>query len=409
MKFKYIFFSLALMSAAFMSCSTDDTDEIDPIDTVGGGGNGSEVTGSGTDADPYRLSTAEHLDLFLRNRLSSTYVLNNDIDLSAYISENYPTEGWLPINNFEGNFNGGGFTISGLKIDRPDVDGIGFFGVLGNDNNSTAISIEIRNLTIEVAPSEAVRGSTHVGVLLGYANDGLRVTNTHVRGANTDSRVESTASGSETELGRSGGLIGEADRSIITLSSSAINVTSAANRIGGLVGMVNTTTIDQCYASGNVSGSSIRIGGLIGFAANAGTSISNSYSTGTVSITSSSTDDIGGFIGAANSAISPITNCYSTSNLILDVPSFTPGFSPDNSNSFGYFSGDGDGGSGIFGSNLQTILNGSNADISVDAVSEDSGFTLLNISASTCSDFSAFDLSIWSCVDGSFPTLINNP
>ncbi len=391
-----------------MSCSTDDTDAIDPVDTIGVGDN-NEITGSGTDADPYRISTVEHLDVFLRNRLSSSYLLTGDLDLSAYLLENYPSEGWLPINNFEGVFDGGGFTISGLTIDRPNTDNVGFFGVLGNDDNSTVITVEIKNLTIEVTASGAITGSTHVGALLGYANDGLQVTNTHIIGGDTNSMVASTASGSDTGVGRSGGLIGEADRSVITLCSSSIDVTSSANRIGGLVGMVNTTVIDQSYASGDVTGASIRIGGLIGFAANAGTSISNSYATGNISITANDSDDIGGFIGASNSAISLITNCYSTGNLILDVPSFTPGFAPGVSNSFGYFSGDGDGGSGIFGSTLQTILNGTGADISGDAEDQGTGFTLTNIGSSSCSDFSAFDTSIWSCSNGSFPTLINNP
>ncbi len=390
---------ICLALVGMLSCSTDDTSIIDPIDEIIGGGD--QVLGSGTDADPYQLRTAEHLDVFLRNRLTNSFVLMNDIDLTSYIDENYATDGWLPINNFAGVLDGGDFTISGLWIERPTTDNVGFFGLLGNDTNSNAVTIEIKNLTIAIAASEAVTGSSLVGGLVGFSNDGLRVSNVHLVGGDGGSKVMSMAVGAETEIGRSGGLIGGIDRTTIIGSSSSVDVeSSGANRIGGLVGMVNGSTIDQSYATGDVIGASIRIGGLVGFANLEGTSITNSYATGNVTITAADTDDIGGFIGAASSSISPITNCYATGNIVIDATTV---------GSYGYFSGDGDGGSGIFGSTAQTILDGSSEDISSGAVSEASGFTLINIGSSTCADFSSFESSIWSCTNGSFPVLINNP
>lgn len=398
MKLKDTILYLFVLIVVFMSCTTDDTNEINPIDTIIEGVDA--VQGTGTDADPYRLSVAEHLDVFMRNGLSSTYVLMNDIDLSAHISENYPVEGWLPINNFAGILDGSGFKISGLSIDRGDTDDVGFFGSLGNDSNSNAVTIEIKNLTLEIASGSSVIGKTRVGGLVGHANDGLRITNVHINGADLESKVESTETTNTTDLGRSGGMIGLADRCTILRCSSAIKVVSnGGGRIGGLAGMVNTTTVDESYSSGEVHAQFEDIGGLIGYAHNAGTAVTNSYATGNIFITGNSTDDVGGFVGATHSSFTPI-NCYSAGSISIAATLI---------DSYGYFSGDGDGGSSIFGSALQTIIDGSNADITSGAVEEDTGFILINISTSTCVDFSAFDTSIWACIDGSFPTLINNP
>lgn len=398
MKLKDTILHLFVLTMAFMSCTTDDTNEINPIDEIIEGGNA--VQGTGTDADPYQLSAAEHLDVFMRNQLSSSYILMNDIDLSTYLSENHPVGGWLPVNNFAGIFDGGGFKVSGLTIDRGTTDDVGFFGLLGNDSNSNAVTIEIKNLTLEIATGSSVRGKTRVGALVGHANDGLRITDVHIIGADSESQLESTEVTNTTDLGRSGGMIGLADRCTILRCSSTIKVVSnGGGRIGGLAGMVNTTTVDQSYSSGEVHAQFEDVGGLIGYAHNTGTAVTNSYATGNVFITGNSTDDVGGFIGSTHSSFTP-TNCYSTGSIAIAAA---------NIDTYGYFSGDGDGGSSIFGSALQTIIDGSSKNITAGAVAEDNGFTLINIGTSICSDFSAYDVSIWTCTNGNFPTLINNP
>ncbi len=395
---------ICLALVGMLSCSTDDTSLIDPIDQIIGGGD--PVLGSGTDADPYQLRTAEHLDVFMRNSLTSSFVLLNDIDLTTYIEENYATDGWLPINGFAGVLDGADFTISGLWIERPTSDNIGFFGELGNDTNSIAVTIEIKNLTLEIAASKSVTGRTRTAALVGSANDGLGVTNVHIRGGDANSQVHSTETQDNGDFGRSGTLIGLADRTeVIRCSSTVKMVADGGHRIGGLIGMINTTIVDQCYATGDVEGGIARIGGLIGFAFNAGSrsQITNSFATGNVSVVGSGLDDIGGFVGATDASISPV-NCYTKGNIIIDGTVST----------YGYFSGDGDGGSGIFGSTAQTILDGSSADISSGAVSNsieepnESGFILINLGSSTCADFSSFESSIWSCTNGSFPVLITN-
>ena len=394
-----------LAFAGILGCSTEDTDIVNPLDEGG-------ILGSGTPGDPFQLRTAEQVDDLLRINSTSNFLLMNDIDLSEYIAQNYGDEGWAPINEFLGVLDGGNFTLAGLYINRPATDNVGFFGTMGADNNATTIVTTIQNLTIEIAAAGSVTGLSRVGGLIGNANDGVAITNVHIRGGDADAKVESVAAGSDTDFGRTGGLVGNADRTSISLSSSSVIIESGmSNRIGGLVGMLNFSTVDQSYASGDINSAAFRVGGLIGFTNGAGTAITNSYATGNINITASATDDIGGFIGASSSSILPetnIANCYSTGNLNLDVTGYEPGFAPGNSDSL--VSGDGDGGTAIFGSTAQAITNGSGGDLTADSRDQGVGFTLLSVASANCgTDFSSFDSAIWSCANGSFPVLINNP
>ena len=93
--------------------------------TIKGGTFNTPMTGSGTETDPYQISTADQLKLFrdivngsngqTQNR-GAYAVLTANIDLN--------NEPWTPIGNFtegnkiyyEGTFDGGGYTISGLNV-----------------------------------------------------------------------------------------------------------------------------------------------------------------------------------------------------------------------------------------------------------------------------------------------------
>ncbi len=74
-------------------------------------------SGSGTEKDPYLIFYAEQLSQ-LRNFLNKPNVyfkLMSDIDLTEWIEENSPVQGWQPIGvektPFKGIFDGNGHTI----------------------------------------------------------------------------------------------------------------------------------------------------------------------------------------------------------------------------------------------------------------------------------------------------------
>ncbi|MBR6319659.1 MAG: hypothetical protein IKR50_04390 [Prevotella sp.] len=92
-----------------------------------------QMEGDGTEKNPYLVKTPE--DLFdVRMELSAHYKLINDIDLTEWIKDESPKQGWTPIGTettpFTGIFDGNNKTIKGLYINKSDVDNVGLFGYL---------------------------------------------------------------------------------------------------------------------------------------------------------------------------------------------------------------------------------------------------------------------------------------
>ena len=118
-------------------------------------------SGSGTKDDPYRIFNADQLNQ-VRNFVGKTDVyfsLEADIDMKQWIAENNPSQGWLPITNFCGKFNGNGHTISNLWINRK-VHHIGLFGSCDN--------ADIRDLKLENAD---IAGGMYIGGIIGHCNN----------------------------------------------------------------------------------------------------------------------------------------------------------------------------------------------------------------------------------------------
>ena len=227
------------------------------------------VISSGT----YSISSAEELAKLasMTNNSKVTggeFVLANDIDLSAYSTG----EGWTPIGTidiaFSGKFDGNGYIISNLTINRNDGPQ-GLFSII--DTNASITNLGIKNANINANGSN----SPYIGGLSG-TNVGT-ISNCYVLG---------------------------------NINGYYI--------VGGLVG-ANAGTINNCYTGGTVSCNDMVAGGIIG-AMLIGT-ISNCYTTSNVSGVST----IGGFAGIINDG--SITNCYSCGK--EDVDNFIGGKDPD--------------------------------------------------------------------------------
>ena len=85
--------------------------------------------GSGTAEDPYLVSTPLHVEeiRYFQGEGGVVFKLINDIDMSDLIADTYKEEGWNPLPDFQGELDGNGHTISGLFINRPSVENVGFF------------------------------------------------------------------------------------------------------------------------------------------------------------------------------------------------------------------------------------------------------------------------------------------
>lgn len=272
--------------------------------------------GSGTEADPYRIYTAEDLQ-GASNK--GYYKLMNDIDLSAWINENSPTKGWIAIGRNSGEatyINGDGHKVTGLWINTTE-DYTGLFS-----NFSAGI---IKNLTVEVASGKKVKGGDYTGILIGRNANGQLLNCTvkgdvegtkHVGGVtgysgnNTinavtfEGKVMSTADNAYV-----GGFSGLSENDDITAVHSYATISSmgVSNYVGGAIGYLNGGTITKSHAENSLTatGTNDCVGGLVGHSKG---EILLSYSTGAV--TASGSDSYtGGLVGYA---YNPIANCYST-------------------------------------------------------------------------------------------------
>ncbi|MGN0443692.1 MAG: Ig-like domain-containing protein [Acutalibacteraceae bacterium] len=249
-----------------------------------------ELDGYGDADDPYLIYTEEDLWALVDGTYNLNaklyYQLQNDIQITA----NY----WTPIgangnSNFNGTFDGNGYTISGLRFSNNFYDYVGFIGV----NTGT-----IKNLRVEAI----FDGVTNVGAIC--ANNSGTVDNCSSTGLIT------CRSGNQTEVG---GLVGYNTGTVQNSCSNATVNTSNANA-GGLVGKnYNNGVVKFCYATGNVTGK--YAGGLIGEQYNndgATPKTMNSYSSGKVT----GTEKAGGLIGYSHGYYSyyntNVEFCYST-------------------------------------------------------------------------------------------------
>lgn len=113
-----------------------------------------------------------------------------------------------------------------------------------------------------------------------------------------------------------GGLVGEAQDSVIRNSSSAAAVTGAPSSFyaGGLVGRSENTLIEDSVASGAVSGGS-RVGGLVGLNSN-DSKIKNAQASGNVTIPDSADPVTAGFAGGlVGENVGTIENALATGDV----------------------------------------------------------------------------------------------
>ena len=221
-------------------------------------------------------------------------------------------DGFEPIGVFGGGrgfsarFDGKGYAIFNLYINRSGTDNIGLFGATrGQITNLGLLNVDITgrisvgglagrnsNIITNSYVAGTVEGSGSVGGLVG--SNAVSITN---------SCASASVSGSGDQIG---GLVGNSDsNSTIRNSCATGTVSGSGSRIGGLVGS-NRAAITSSYATGTVEGSGNNVGGLVGF--NNGVTITNSYATGSVSGLG---NNVGGLVGSTLNA-SKIENSYAT-------------------------------------------------------------------------------------------------
>ena len=209
-----------------------------------------------------KIKTAKDL-VKLRDRVNAGEValegiLEADIDLSSVCSES--AGNWVPIENYNGSFDGGGHTITGLYIVTDEETPIGLFG----ETDDEAV---IQNLGVK---DSVIDGGSYAGAIVGKCSGTL---------ANcwSDSQVSAISKAA-------GGVAGFAKE--MTGCYNLGNVTGDISWVGGVVGEM-AGTIADCYNQGNILGNDFYTGGVVGLLGNESNTsqrveAANCYNIGTV-------------------------------------------------------------------------------------------------------------------------------
>ena len=276
------------------------------------------LEGSGSSTNPYLIQSEKDLvfiswtilnDKPYNNHVYQTnYYYRNiyfkqtkDLDFAGYywkpIGLYYDTDGNVIEKAFSGNYDGDGYSISGIETPFGNTNRYSCQGLFGYVSSYSSSYCGVKNLTIK---NSNINGYENVGGLIGYLNVSLE-------------KVNSTEK--------------------ITISNvhTDVNIYGLRN-VGGLIGKVNlykydyrysyTLTIEDVYNTGNISGSSY-VGGLIGYAylycysttADIYFTLTNSYNSGFIE---GSSGYAGGIVGhiysysrmSSNDSIANVINCF---------------------------------------------------------------------------------------------------
>lgn len=269
--------------------------------------------GTGTEADPYLISSENDLALLAKktNEEAIDYTgcyfkLTMDLDLGG--------TAWAPIGHmtgsgvtFNGTFDGDGHTIAGLNCQSEN----NFGGLFGKVQGAT-----IKNLTVT---GTLVSSTKYAGGIIGIAYKGSTVYNCHTA---IDSIKGTTAGGivGRTQETGEGGVF-----NVIKgcTSSSKVELISGKDCYGGgIVGAAGAVEVRWCINNGDVTGlegttKTMMLGGIIGVqgASSVTGHIYNCANTGNITAMEpdGTTAYAGGLVGrAAHVADSEIQNSFST-------------------------------------------------------------------------------------------------
>ena len=241
-------------------------------------------SGSGTENDPYLILNPIHLNQ-LRNYLNTGGVyfkMMADINLTEYLDDENPSQGWQPVGNsssaaFKGILDGNGKKISGLWIKRSGSDYIGLFGY--------TTGATIKNLTVVAT---TIEGKNNVGGISGYSESST------ISGVS----FEGTISGAS----QVGGIVGNSGDAL-TLSDciATVAVNASGDNIGGLVGKNdagNKFSITNCQVNNGIISGKDNVGGACG--GNVGShSSSNMFSYCYIHANVTGNNRVGGICGSS--------------------------------------------------------------------------------------------------------------
>lgn len=282
--------------------------------------NGTFGGGDGSPETPFLVEDADDLNA-VRNDLTASYKLIDDIDLTEWIAANSPVAGWDPIGNasyFKGNFDGNGKTVSGIWIDRKTVNGVGLFGIVCG-----SYTVTIKDLGVIIDETKSIAGEQCVGGILGKVTNTDGTPTVTIEGCYVKGKITA-------EVVSAGGIIGYSTWGRLTIKNCyAEGEVSGNDSSGGIIGQVYgayTYNIQNCYATNTVSSISTKaaagIIGSIGYGGNANSlavNITNSIAANpSVSGAAASTSRIAGYLKTDAVAKTTYTDNMALSGMLVN-------------------------------------------------------------------------------------------
>ncbi len=237
----------------------------------------------------------------IRNNLTGDYILMNDI---VFTQEDFAQDGdfylggfgWCPIgaivnNSFKGSFNGNGYAVYGLKLNRAYYDFCGLFGVSQG---------EIENLRLIDASIDGEYGiNTNVTVSSGEAQGDIDYNDKDIW-TNPDGNVTVESLDKYDRNGVSTATVGMiCGYNLGTIADCYISGSVKGNSYVGAVAGRNTGTISGCAVNAQVDGK-LTAGGICGVTG-INSTVSDCVYEGSVSASVS-----GGIIGLAKGKVNRV-------------------------------------------------------------------------------------------------------
>jgi hypothetical protein len=279
----------------------------------------SNNNGTGISSDPYNICTLTQLDeMASMTQTNKYYRLRRTIDATPTSGWNSGA-GWNARNITMAQFDGNGYTIDGLFINRPSTGYIGLFAQTTGGATPTIKDLRLASINMtggqragalcayctgtftRIFVSGSFTGDRYVGGLFGHFYNSGTMSLTRIR-------TNVTMNGYYFWRGQLAGQIdaGATVNKIITQGTVGFSGPTSSNQyVGGVIGFSNSSASDLLSTT-NVPGGAT-MGGLIGYIGTNNSYLRNSVVAGDVVASAGSTGFAIGYSGGSNFSVTNLT------------------------------------------------------------------------------------------------------
>ncbi len=271
--------------------------------------------GSGTEADPYLIETAQNL-AWISEMVNNGVTTYNGVWFKLTSDINMRNIAWVPIGNsttncFCGKFDGDNHFIDSISVTGTYIYA-GLFGITGGGADILNVGVHC-DVNLNFSNSDI----RYAGGIIGS----VRGNQTQVNNCYNTGNISTTSSTTSSASHYSGGVIGYVYGASTEINNCYNKGSVSANyrfpKSGGVVGYVYgaNTVVMNCYNTGSIF-STYQSGGVLGYVQGENTEINNCYNTGDITIsTSADAPCSGGIVGYVCGANTIVEDCYNTGNI----------------------------------------------------------------------------------------------